>query len=172
MSSIVWGSRCSASSRLSFFTQSQSIVWADHSCLSWFGRVCWRCMLRCWTSISFNLKLFFRVFRHPKACLDPLLFGNLTHHTKLFIFHVNDGLCVCLLTLTQPLHPLTLLCTLGLSNAHFNAIELFNMLHNVILLFTRFTDLQAACLYLVKLSLSHQLLALLDQVLRDAVLAE
>ena len=122
-------------------------IGADHSR---FLRLLFTCLdSSCSLTI---LKFFLSVLRHPKACLNPLLFGNLTHHSKLLTLHTWDHLGIGLILSIQLLHLLALLSLIGLCNAHLNSVELFNLLHYFILLFLSVTDLLAASLYFVKFS--------------------
>ena len=124
---------------ISITTLADSVVRADHFNFRWF-----RLSHRFLCSTFFLFQLFFSIFRHPKACLDPLLFGNFAHHTELLIFHIKNRLRIRLLIRLQPLHPYTILSVLRLSYAHLNSIKLFNLLDNFVLILASFCDLEPA----------------------------
>lgn len=150
-----------------FISRSYFGVWTDHS---WLFRLEFSSFD---SSCSLTIfELLFSVLRHPKTSLYPLLFGNLTHHAKLFFLQIRDHFCIGLLfrsKLCQPLHRLggTSLC-----NTHLNFIELLNLAYHYVLLVTSIAYLLFSPLYFVKLFLPHQLFALLNHVLRNAVFAK
>ena len=106
------------------------------------------------------------------ACLYPQLFGNFSHHAKLFILHVKDCLYVLLLIQLKSLHFLALLSRLCLRNAHLNLIELFNMFDYLVLLLPSLANFLSTRFNCITLLLAQQLLTLLDQVFSDTVFAE
>ena len=59
-----------------------------------------------------------------------------------------------------------------MSNTHLNSIELFDVTHDDVLLIFRIAQLLPLGLNVVSFLLSDKLLALLDQIFRDAVFTE
>ena len=151
-----------------------------------FGMWAYHSGLRCCTFLYFNaltngltrslcrilLQLYFWIFRHPETRLDPLLFGHTSDHSSLPTLHVEDSLCI-VTRLSVKLSQSSFLCRhLSLSQAHLDCVKLLDLSHYFLLLLFRFSHLSSPLLDFFKLFLLDYLLALLDQILSDAVFTE
>lgn len=79
-------------------------------------------------------QFFVGVLRHPETCLDPLLLGDLAHHTVVFVLHLSNRLHICLLVGVELLQTLVGLGGARHGDSHFYFVELFDLPDDLILL--------------------------------------
>lgn len=128
-------------------------------------------LLRYWYNTVFEL--FLRgIFRHPETRLDPLLFGHHAHDAVAFVFHFCNSLGVCLSLWIKPFQFLSSLRLTGLCDTHFNLVKILHFFHDLVLQLPSLVNFLSPSLNFVHLFLANQLLALLDQVFSDALLAK